>query len=517
MINFLEILKEDKSHLIKRLNLNNPDLEQKYINHINKYNPRIDWNLSKEKIIDQIENSIMSKKSQELEKEGKKELKSGNILIPWKNREENDFHLWYSNEEYVFISPLSFKCAEYIDTIYNVPYCITKSFTLWKRYICKDKNSFVFFYKKDGFFSMLMRKSNGKWDIVDQKNDHVPQMNLTKLFENLNLKLPFEIDKKLKIEFNTKLIEKFNIITKDIKEEEKAHKEELIKKLPEFFLGKFCISYTEDDGGGFHGPAEFIYWCYNNKIISIYLESLLDMENPISNISKEEFKEIIEKFENTDEDEVEMSYNIKKKSTIIKYLIDDYKFNEENNKHLIIRYEKYVKNLLIMLGLTSEEANLKLNKLQENKIRLFKEILNKAISYEQHLDYYNYTNNFDKMNPYSIRPKSSRFRKKSELFSSLKENKSKTLIGTCKEVGKNTDLPWENATELAQDLGYYSTFDEFDGDPEDSNWMTISSHDFAENCIYNLPKHHFEFLRRKNSPHIYCVYDKDTDTHHFYN
>jgi hypothetical protein len=95
----------------------------------------------------------------------------------------------------------------------------------------------------------------------------------------------------------------------------------------------------------------------------------------------------------------------------------------------------------------------------------------------------------------------------------LREAKAQE-IGTCKDIGKLDNLPWNDATELAQDLGYYATFDDFE-DPEDSNYKEITSKEFAKNCDYFLPKHHYIFLKHKEKS-IFIAYDKDTDTHHVY-
>jgi hypothetical protein len=93
-------------------------------------------------------------------------------------------------------------------------------------------------------------------------------------------------------------------------------------------------------------------------------------------------------------------------------------------------------------------------------------------------------------------------------------NEQCVKIGTCKQIGKNPNLPWEDATEMAQDLGYYATFDKFDN-PEDSNYKEISVHEFAENCEYALPKQHLIYLKHKEEP-IYVVYNIDTDVHTIY-
>jgi hypothetical protein len=87
-------------------------------------------------------------------------------------------------------------------------------------------------------------------------------------------------------------------------------------------------------------------------------------------------------------------------------------------------------------------------------------------------------------------------------------------VGTCVQVGRNEDLPWDDATEMAQDLGYYATFDK-DESPAYSNYKEIDVNEFARNCEYILPKQHFIYLKHKKDP-IYIAYNKDTDIHTIY-
>ena len=102
----------------------------------------------------------------------------------------------------------------------------------------------------------------------------------------------------------------------------------------------------------------------------------------------------------------------------------------------------------------------------------------------------------------------------------LRESKDRIYIGSCINID-NGEEGWDitnfyrDATELAQDLGYYSTFDP-DEDPEDSNWMTISIHDFNEKCIGDFLEGNYIYLRRKEPPYIYCAYNKSEDVHYFF-
>jgi|LSPZ01.1.fsa_nt_gi hypothetical protein len=94
------------------------------------------------------------------------------------------------------------------------------------------------------------------------------------------------------------------------------------------------------------------------------------------------------------------------------------------------------------------------------------------------------------------------------------EKEMKVLVGKCTEVGISGDVPWSDATEMAQDLGYWATFDDSE-DPADSNYKEIDVSEFAENCEYKLPKQHFIFLKKYDDS-IYIAYNEDTDIHYIY-
>jgi hypothetical protein len=93
-----------------------------------------------------------------------------------------------------------------------------------------------------------------------------------------------------------------------------------------------------------------------------------------------------------------------------------------------------------------------------------------------------------------------------------------SLIGTCQDVGENPDLPYNDATEMEQDLGFYATFDENE-DPRDSNWEEISEVKFQlKNSIpstFFKKGHEYMFLKRKESD-LYIAYDIDDDIHYFF-
>jgi hypothetical protein len=101
-------------------------------------------------------------------------------------------------------------------------------------------------------------------------------------------------------------------------------------------------------------------------------------------------------------------------------------------------------------------------------------------------------------------------------------NESASYVGNCTEIGEGTndilDSFYSDATELANDLGYYATFDDFE-DPKDSNYEEISEMRFQLNCTIPIDfwkkKHKYLFLKRKDAD-IYIVYDETEDTHYLF-
>lgn len=94
---------------------------------------------------------------------------------------------------------------------------------------------------------------------------------------------------------------------------------------------------------------------------------------------------------------------------------------------------------------------------------------------------------------------------------SLKE--SKELIGDCTEIGDNFDLPWEDATEFSQDLGYYTCLDPSDGKKEDSNFEEIPKKEFDEICNNILDGDDFIYIRNRN---VYIAYSPEEDIHYIF-
>ena len=99
-----------------------------------------------------------------------------------------------------------------------------------------------------------------------------------------------------------------------------------------------------------------------------------------------------------------------------------------------------------------------------------------------------------------------------EIYKKAKLRK-KTFYGTC----VNTDL-YNDATEMAQDLGYYAAFDNYEN-PDDSNFLEISKEEFIEECPdfneFSNSKDKWLFLKRFDKS-IYVAYNENEDIHYFF-
>ena len=99
-----------------------------------------------------------------------------------------------------------------------------------------------------------------------------------------------------------------------------------------------------------------------------------------------------------------------------------------------------------------------------------------------------------------------------------KKNEVKVLIGDCRDViEENDDFPWSDATELAQDFGFYANFDDWQ-DPEESNYEKISKEEFEKKCRLEKPvvgQNDWLYLKRYDDS-VYCAYNFDDDIHYFY-
>ena len=152
-----------------------------------------------------------------------------------------------------------------------------------------------------------------------------------------------------------------------------------------------------------------------------------------------------------------------------------------------------------------------------NKLHLIEKIddeLNKWLTI------YSRTDPYSKENVEAIKMIKLLRSQKQDLVDDNIEISKKRLIGNCREVGVREDLPWEDATELSNDFGYYSTFEEDDGDPEDSNYEQISAKEFREKCNWSdIDKYgdeeNFIFLKRYDDS-IYCAYHLEDDIHYFF-
>ena len=99
--------------------------------------------------------------------------------------------------------------------------------------------------------------------------------------------------------------------------------------------------------------------------------------------------------------------------------------------------------------------------------------------------------------------------------------KRKQYLGDCRELGINDDLPWEDETECAQDMGYYARLDDFDGGPEDSNFEEISRDQLWAACdvpvqlMKGFPGWEPIYLKRYDDS-VYVIYDTADDIHYFF-
>ena len=97
-------------------------------------------------------------------------------------------------------------------------------------------------------------------------------------------------------------------------------------------------------------------------------------------------------------------------------------------------------------------------------------------------------------------------------------NEKLIKIGTCVEVGRNRSLPWDNATDMSYDLGYYARFDDWDyGPAEESDWKEITKSEFTKIANASLPHNKFNFIIPKNNKRKLAIaYDEKKDIHHIY-
>jgi len=116
----------------------------------------------------------------------------------------------------------------------------------------------------------------------------------------------------------------------------------------------------------------------------------------------------------------------------------------------------------------------------------------------------------------------------------LREDK-KPFVGDCRDLEVSNNLPWEDTTECANDLGYWARMDEYDGSPEDSNYEKITKEEFWEACErHRNPQFDWErkakdytddwdeyidgdkiYLKRYDG-NIYLIYDENEDVHYFW-
>jgi len=119
MRSFSEIfqLREKKDHLIDKLrtlNDNEKDLVKQFFNLHPQYESKVDWNnleFLHMGVFDELFKEHQNSKSNL-----KRQLKSGDLTAPWKKREEKDFKILWNNNEDIYITPLSWECAAFMNS-----------------------------------------------------------------------------------------------------------------------------------------------------------------------------------------------------------------------------------------------------------------------------------------------------------------------------------------------------------------------------------------------------------------
>ena len=180
MLSFYEIyqLREKKDHLIDKASWA-PELKQKAKEFFNKhpnYENKVDWNNIKDMswgniqlIMNQAEDSSTKKKSA---------YKSGDLTKLWSNWVKKDeAKIWYSDANIIFVSPLSWECAKFMDSknCYGTgaKWCIgwEKSPQHWNEYVFDNDNQFIMVYDniiKDKWMIQIEHTAYIIWNALDQ-------------------------------------------------------------------------------------------------------------------------------------------------------------------------------------------------------------------------------------------------------------------------------------------------------------------------------------------------------------
>ena len=187
-------LRENKDHLIMKLSRLTNQEKDKVIaffkNHPNLEN-KIDWNDKNLKISDF---ELLMKQAEKSRGNVKKQT-SKDLSVPFREFIKNkEAHLWYADDKVIFISPLSWKCAIFMDSFdcYGIgaKWCIGyEKPDYWNEYVCDRRETFIFVYnaiKKQKYMIQRKWEEFNLWDAEDQKLIN-EAYDLKEVIENLHL------------------------------------------------------------------------------------------------------------------------------------------------------------------------------------------------------------------------------------------------------------------------------------------------------------------------------------------
>jgi len=174
---FEDILREDKDHLIRKLDME--DEEKDLVSEFFRTHPNleksIDWNRL-DLSYDDFERIM--KDNQGSRSNMKKRTRSDLSLMFEEFVGKGEAEVWCRWNDFIFVSPLSHRCAVFMDSYdcYGIgaKWCIgtEESDHHWNQYVFEEENSFVFFYGSDPKRKFMIQiKDNGMcliWDVTDK-------------------------------------------------------------------------------------------------------------------------------------------------------------------------------------------------------------------------------------------------------------------------------------------------------------------------------------------------------------
>ena len=168
---FEAILREDKTARIKKLDI--PDeLKNKYITFFKAHSnleSKVNWNGKKDAVVSEIE-ALMTNTDSSRSKTKKKVRKNLRLAFQnidksnWPTLNESDFKIWYCDNSFIFVSPLCWEAAQYMNSfdLYGTgaKWCIgwETNDSHWAKYVVDQMNSFVFVYNADTKEKWMIQK-----------------------------------------------------------------------------------------------------------------------------------------------------------------------------------------------------------------------------------------------------------------------------------------------------------------------------------------------------------------------